>query len=116
MGPPLKFYLPFARSPAAADDNWERVRRRLASRGFPSEPRRIWMLGYAGAAGIEVAEVGAFVAELGEPLIMILKAHRKPAFYLCTPSHGIVEGAPWAVRRAKGTRVLDFDEGHALLH
>ena len=45
-----------------------------------------------------------------EPVMVILEASDVEIFYVCTYSHGVLDGVPFSLALAERGRAIDFDE------
>ncbi len=107
----MKFFFPVADSEVDAEACWNVSRMLLADRGFPTAARRILALGFHGHDDEpRWLQVGMELAETGETVQAIFRARRSPFYWVVTPCHGLLEGAPYPVPARRGTFAVEFDE------
>lgn len=103
----MRFFVPKCDTPAEAQHVWEATREFLASEGCQTEPRKIWKVAYKVAGQPQVLKVGD--RRLGEEVLVILKAADASRYFICTATHGVIQGAPDTVANVPGdTLAVEF--------
>lgn len=111
----MKFFVPYAADDGEAEQVWAAVRMALLGRGLATTRRRIHALQLAEDGDRHLLEVGMSTPD-GDTVHIILEAGDLDVFYVCTPSHGVLEGVPYVLGLDADNSAIDFDEevvGHA---
>lgn len=109
----MMFFVPYSDLGEEAEMQWCEARARLHRLGLPTTRRRIAALAIPGDGGEFILHVGMPNPACGEDVLMIFESSDRGLYYLCTPSNGLEEGAPYMLAEV---RAFDFDEeavGHA---
>ena len=105
----MRFFVPRAETPAEAQHVWEATRQFLDSEGFLSEPRKIWKVAYRSGGEAKVLKVGDTYPDVGEEVLLILKAADGSRYFVCTPSRGVIGGRPCTLANVTGqTLAVEF--------
>jgi len=105
----MKFFVPHATDDEEAGQVWQAVRAFLAAQGLPTGSRRIWKLDYRHNCEAYSLEVGKPHRDLGEDVLIMLRACDRPLYYVCTPNRGVLRDEPYLVGVDLDTRVVDFE-------
>ena len=106
----MKYFFPLAESDRRAEYYWRGARRLLEEAGFPTQSRRIHALAFRRGEETRYLQVGVEDGDTGEPVLLIFRAADAPYYWVCTPCHGLLGGAPIAVPDREGTWAVDFGE------
>jgi len=102
----MKFFVPGVKSEEGTEKNIARIRKFAEkTTGAALTERRIFRISYQCEGEEMSAEVGKPEPSCGEPVIAILEAD---AFLICTPSNGVLSGAPVRVEKKEADTVEEF--------
>ena len=105
----MRFFVPRSESPAEAEHVWQATREFLDLQGFATEKRKIWKVASKRAGEPYVLKVGSDHPEVGEPVLVILKAADGSRYFICTPSRGVIGGHPCVLENVAGqTLAVEF--------
>ena len=119
----MKFFVPFARSEAEAEEAWDATRRFLADQGYPTTDRRLRRIAFWNRADHFDLEVGGHHPGMedewplgGRPenpatrctVIAIYEGQGGLWYYVCLPYRGVLRNYPWLVHVDEVTAVEEF--------
>lgn len=105
----MHFFVPHAEDSEQAERVWNSVRAFLQEQGRPTEGRRVQKLSFRHNSRPYALEVGKRFADLGEEVLIILRAAGYDQYYVCAANHGVVRGEPYLVGIDHNTAAVDFD-------
>lgn len=102
----LKFFVPHATDPVEAENVWSQVRAFIQkTTNYPAiKQRRVYHLEYTEGGKLRAATVGK-----GQILI-ILESEHPPAYLICTPDRGVLQGEPILIGPDRVLSVQYFEE------
>ena len=106
----MKFFVPGSCPELDPEWIWAATRAALLDLGLPTTRRRNQALRIGPRSDEHLVEVGMKLPDDAGPVIVILEAPADDLFYVCTPFHGVLEGAPFILCLSGKRRVIDFDE------
>ena len=107
----MKFFVPYVEEAVLAEAIWIAAREDLLEHGLPTTRRRIWALSLDDRQPNCLLHVGRETPHGAGPALLILEASGPDVYFVCTPCHGLLEGAPVALALSEHGSVIDFDEG-----
>ena len=121
----MKFFMPFARSEAQAEEAWDSVRCFLAEQGYFTTDRRIRRIAFWNRADHFDLEVGGHHPGMEDEwpvdgrweenpairctVVAIYEGRGSPWFYVCLPYRGVLRNYPWLVHRDEVTAIEAFE-------
>jgi hypothetical protein len=105
----MKFTVPAAQDRAQAQTVLQSVRDFLAQQGLGTEGEPFSRIAFKHNGKFYDLAVGDRHPDLGELVVIILKASGPDLYYVCTANRGVVRGDPYLVGAGPDTAVIPFE-------
>jgi hypothetical protein len=106
----VKYFVPLTDDDEQTEMIWPGLRERMFDFGLPTTRRRIEALSLDDRRPGFRLEIGDETPDTGEPVLVILEASDAGLYYVFTPDHGLISGAPYPVGLDEHGSAIPFEE------